>query len=43
MKDFFWNLFEKSGNIDFYLAYKKQSDTGEADYEFGKYTGNSDT
>ncbi len=42
MKDFFWNLFEKSGNIDFYLAYKKQSDAGETDYEFGKDTGNSD-
>lgn len=32
MNDFFWYLFEKSGNINFYLAYKKG--IGADVYEF---------
>lgn len=26
MKDFFWKLFEKSGNIDAFMAYKSYTD-----------------
>lgn len=26
MKDFFWKLFEKSGNIDAFMAYKSWID-----------------
>ncbi|GEM_PF-5076073 len=26
MKDFFWKLFEKSGSIDAFLAYKEYTD-----------------
>jgi hypothetical protein len=26
MKDFLWKLFEKSGNIDAFLAYKEYND-----------------
>lgn len=27
MKDFFWNIFEKSGSIEAFLAYKEYSNS----------------
>lgn len=43
MNDFFWYLFEKSGNINFYLAYKKYGEAGAANYEFGEDTGDNNS
>lgn len=36
MKDFFWNVFEKSGSIEALLAYREfyQNDICETDCEF---------
>lgn len=32
MKDFCWNIFEKSGSIEAFLAYKEFSNAGEKAY-----------
>jgi len=48
MTDFFWNLFEKSGNIDAFMAYKEfnhtdNKNTSEQKYNFdnrNKYKNN---
>lgn len=41
MNDFFWYLFEKSGNINYYLAYKKG--IGAETDEFREDTGNNNS
>lgn len=43
MNDFFWYMFEKSGNIDYYLAYKKSGPLGDNANEFRKNTRNNNT
>jgi hypothetical protein len=34
MKDFLWKLFEKSGNIDAFLAYKEYTEFEQAPISF---------
>lgn len=41
MNDFFWYLFEKSGNINYYLAYKMG--IGEEKNEFREYKRNNNS
>gem|GEM_PF-1084974 len=38
MKNFFWNLFEYTGNIDAYLAYKETQDISEKTGEYFEQT-----
>lgn len=42
MNDFFWYMFERSGNINFYLAYKN-SKQGADTNEFGQDKGNNNS
>lgn len=42
MKDFFWNVFEKSGSIEAFLAYKEFSNTFENPYRNDKSTESRD-
>lgn len=41
MNDFLWYLFEKSGNISYYLAYKR--DMGENENEFRENQRNNNS
>ncbi len=43
MNDFLWQMFEKSGDISYYLAYKRFGTQGADEDESGKNTGNNNT
>ena len=43
MNDLLWQMFEKSGNINYYLAYKRLGTQGADADEFRKNTGNNNT
>ena len=43
MNDFLWYMFEKSGNIKFYLAYKNYNSQGADINEFGEDTRNNNS
>lgn len=43
MNDLLWYLFEKSGSIDCYLAYKHSCPTGEATNELRENTRTDNT
>lgn len=34
MEDFFWSVFEKSGSIDAFLAYKEYKENKDKDDEY---------
>ncbi len=43
MNDFLWYMFEKSGVIDYYLAYKKYNRLGADANEFGESARNNNS
>lgn len=43
MNDFFWYMFEKSGKINFYLAYKNSNNQGADTNDFGQDTRNNNS